>query len=374
MGPEQMEADVVIIGGGPAGLAAAIAARRKGFRVLVIDHGQSPVDKACGEGLMPDGVAALKSLGVEIPADGVSPFHGIRFIEGDVAAEAFFPNGCGLGIRRTVLHGTLTRAAKMSGVDILWGAKVSGIAPGQVHMGGSRIRCRWIIGADGQNSGTRRWSDLDRPCHARLRYGYRQHFPVPPWTNLVEVYWDSCFQVVITPVNPGLVCVAVVSGNPRLRPGDAINILPALSRRLGGTRPLDAGKGAVSAHRVMRSVAHPRSRSALIGDASGSVDCITGEGLCLSFKQAIFLAEALAAGDLSSYIRAHRRIMRVPILMSRLLLAMGDCGVLRRRVIRVFAKRPWIFSRLLETHIGEVTPAALDIQGLLGLGLQLLRG
>jgi flavin-dependent dehydrogenase len=323
---------------------------------------------------MPDGVAALKSLGVAIPADGARPFRGIRFIEGDVSSDALFPNGCGLGIRRTVLHEILTQTAKMAGVEILWETQVTGITPGQVHTGGRSIRCRWIIGADGQNSRMRRWADLDDHRLIRLRYGYRQHFAIPPWIDLVEVYWSRDFQVVITPVSPKLVCLALVSENPRLRPADAINLIPALSRRLKGTLPTDGGKGAVSAHRVIRAVANACDGSALIGDASGSVDSITGEGLCLAFKQAIFLAEALAAGNLSLYSASHRRIMRVPMLMSRLLLAMGSHDVLRRRILRIFAKRPRIFSRLLETHIGEVAPTALDIHGLLGLGLEFLRG
>jgi len=58
------ETDVFVIGGGPAGLAAAIAARRAGFDVVVADRSQPPIDKACGEGLMPDGLSALQRLGV----------------------------------------------------------------------------------------------------------------------------------------------------------------------------------------------------------------------------------------------------------------------------------------------------------------------
>jgi flavin-dependent dehydrogenase len=75
--------DVVIIGGGPAGLAAAIAVRRKGLRVLVIDRACPTIDKVCGEGLMPDGLAALANLGVTVASDKYVPFGAIRFLARD---------------------------------------------------------------------------------------------------------------------------------------------------------------------------------------------------------------------------------------------------------------------------------------------------
>ena len=62
------ETDVFVVGGGPAGLASAIAARRNGFDVVIADSARPPIDKACGEGLMPDGVAALRRIGVELGA------------------------------------------------------------------------------------------------------------------------------------------------------------------------------------------------------------------------------------------------------------------------------------------------------------------
>ena len=68
--------DVFVIGGGPAGLAAAIAARQKGLRVIVADGAEPPIDKACGEGLMPDGLAALGHLGIQLPFEEAHPFAG----------------------------------------------------------------------------------------------------------------------------------------------------------------------------------------------------------------------------------------------------------------------------------------------------------
>ncbi len=350
------ERDVVVIGGGPAGLATAIASSRKGFRPLVVEQARSPIDKACGEGLMPDGVAALSALGVTIPSGQSVAFRGIRFIQEDASVEAFFPNGCGLGIRRPVLHEVLIRSAEDAGIEILWDTKVTGIQPGEVSLGGSRIRCRWVIGADGQSSSVRRRAGMDNSRILQGRVGFRQHFMVAPWTDLVEVYWGTHCQVVITPVGTNLVCAALTSNEPRLRPVDAIASMPALSRRLENAQPAAREKGGLSIHRILRSVA--RGPFALIGDASGSVDTLTGEGLGLAFRQALFLADALAKEDLSLYSDAHRQCARMATLMSRLLLILVRHETLRRKLLRAFERTPRLFSSLLEAHVGLWSAAA----------------
>jgi len=96
--------DVFVIGGGPAGLAAAIAARQRGLRVVVADGARPPIDKACGEALMPDAITALEGLGVTIPAAEACRLRGVRFLGSGLSAEAAFPGSDpGLSIRRTAL-------------------------------------------------------------------------------------------------------------------------------------------------------------------------------------------------------------------------------------------------------------------------------
>src|SRR3954451_12756607 len=119
--------DLCVIGGGPAGLATAIAARRRGLDVTLADCAVPPIDKACGEGIMPDGLAAARSLGLDLTGAQGQTFRGIRFCDSKSSAEADFPHGPGLGLRRTALHQLMLEHALDCGVRMAWGTRVCGI-------------------------------------------------------------------------------------------------------------------------------------------------------------------------------------------------------------------------------------------------------
>ena len=359
--------DVFVVGGGPAGLAAAIAARQKGFRVTVADYTRPPIDKACGEGLMPDAVAALSRLGIQIGLDKAYPFRGIRFVKGRTAVEAEFPYGIGRGIRRTALHDLLVQRAVDLGVSMQWGTRADDSYLRAVH---SAAGIAWIIGADGQNSLVRRWVGLDAPRCQHRRFGFRRHFQIEPWTNHVEVHWSTNCQMTITPVGPTEVCVALLASDASLRVQEAVSRFPEIEKRLKGAPATTTERGAISALRTLKAVSC--GTVALVGDASGSVDAVTGDGLCLASRQAAFLAEALSANNLGLYQRAHRRITRLPVLMSQLMLFMSSRAWFRQRVLRALARQPRVFSKLLAIHVGAIPPASLGLEGVLRLGWELL--
>jgi flavin-dependent dehydrogenase len=361
--------DVFVIGGGPAGLAAAIAARQKGLRVLVADGARPPIDKACGEVLMPDAITALAMLGIFLPAADRSTLRAVRFVSSAVSAEADFPSDTeAISIRRTVLHRIMAERAAALGVGLLWQTVVTGIRGEGVQLGNRAIRASWIIGADGANSRVRRWAGLDAYSHTKLRYAFRRHYRVAPWNDRLEIHWGKRCQGFATAVSNDQVCVAIASSNPDLRLESALAEFPELGARLRGAESASVERGAVSANRTLRRVW--KKNVALIGDASGTVDAITGEGLGLAFTQALALANCLKAHTLIGYQAAHRRLALRPSLMARLMLALDGRPIVQQRTLQVFRKHPEIFRRLLALHVGRLSPIHLAADGLtLGWGL-----
>jgi menaquinone-9 beta-reductase len=347
------DTDVFVIGGGPAGLAAAIAARRKGLSVVVADGNRPPIDKACGEGLMPDCRAAAAEIGIEIPASLGAEFRGIRFCGASHSVDASFPTGRGLGVRRPALHDLLTATAIRSGVELRWGTPVMGIQDGAVLLSHSTVRPRWIVGADGSASRVRNWAGLDKFARNSRRFAYRRHFAVAPWTDCLEIYWGEGCQIYVTPVAAREVCVALISRSPGLRIEEALAAFPVLQSHLPNAAVSSRERGAVTATMRLCSVA--QGNVALIGDASGSVDAVTGQGLCLTFRQADLLAGAMARGDLSSYQSIHRRLAIRPNLMAAMMLLMDRSTWLRGRAFHAMASKPPIFRRLLAMHVGALS-------------------
>jgi menaquinone-9 beta-reductase len=372
-------ADIFIVGGGPAGLAAAILARAKGFSVVVADHAQPPIEKACGEGLMPDTVAALETLGISFAAEEVAPFRGIRFLENSThtSVEAAFPARCGLAVRRTVLHAKLAQRAADMGATLAWGARVTVLGPRKFACDGLPIETRWIIGADGEGSQIRKWAMPEPARYEQTRFGSRQHFQVRPWTDFVEVHWGRSCQIVVTPSGSVEVGVAVTSRHPHVTIENALLEFPELAQRLAGARVSSRERGTPCALRRLNAV--HCGCIALVGDASGSVDPLTGEGLGLAFRQADALTDAMRVHrlkdyerGLEDYERAHERIGRASRRMSRFLLWMDAYPWFRDRVLRALSAEPQLFARLLNTHIDASPAVTFGFGNALKLGWRLV--
>ena len=342
--------DVLIVGGGPAGLAAAIAASAKGLRVAVIDHRSPPIDKTCGEGLLPSAIAALRELSVPIDSRLGISFTSIAFADENWYACAPISGGCGIGVRRRELHRLLVEKAEQDRVSLRWGTRISGIEADGVWTEGEFRRCRWLVGADGQHSVVRRFAGLDRARRSNTRFGFRQHFAIRPWSAAVEVYWGKGVQLIVTPTAPEETCAVVLTSDPRVRIERAIAQFPQVARRLDGAPELSRETGVTT--RLSRARAVIRANVALVGDASCVMDGISGSGLGLAFQQALALAEALSRENLPEYATAHARITRIPVRMTQLLLSMGASARLRRFALRVLSRNPSLFAQLISWHAG----------------------
>jgi len=349
--------DVFIVGGGPAGLAAAIAARTKGFRVIVADGAKPPITKACGEGMLPDALKALSELGVELRDSDGSALTGIRFEDERSSVSARFPEGCGLGVRREILHQRMMERAQNCGVSFLWNTAVTGLFGEGVVAGGNKIAARWVIGADGVQSRVRRWCGLESFAPQTKRFAFRVHYRLEPWSDFTEIYWGEEAQAYVTAVDAQEICVVLILNRADSRFDEALQRFPKLCGRLRGAAQVGPERGAVTGMCHLDRVW--RRNVALIGDASGSVDAITGEGLSLSFRQAMALADALAASDLKRYHAAHRRLLRRPRLMGQLLLLLDRRNSLRERTMRALEATPQLFERMLAYHVGETRPLQL---------------
>lgn len=342
-------ADVLVVGAGPAGLATAIAIRLKGLSVTVADSRRPPIEKACGEGLLPEGVAALSFLGIHLNSNVAFPLAGIRFCDDRSTATGALPHGiASFGLRRTVLHSLLLQRAHEVGVAFRWGTRVSQCSSNIARLDSAPVIFRWLVGADGQKSNVRKWAGLGPRGVRSARFGFRRHFAAAPWSDFVEVYWGRHCQIYVTPTGYGEICIALLASDPQMRITDALPQFPHLLSRLNDARPLTTELGAVTTLERLGRVAH--GNAALVGDASFTVDGITGQGLSLAFQQALHLAEALATENLAAYEIAHRKLVSAPARMARLLLVLARHDSLRRRILRILAKNPNLFAGLLSLH------------------------
>ena len=155
--------DLLVVGGGPAGLATAIHGAKAGLEVVVVERRSGPIDKACGEGLMPSAVTRLAAIGVHPSGH---PLRGIRYLDLKHHADAPFRRGSGLGVRRTALHDALANRAAQLSIPVL-PQKVTTFTqhPGGVTAAG--LDARYLVAADGLHSAIRRTCRLDRPAIRR---------------------------------------------------------------------------------------------------------------------------------------------------------------------------------------------------------------
>ncbi|RMF72007.1 MAG: NAD(P)/FAD-dependent oxidoreductase [Acidobacteria bacterium] len=369
--------DLAVIGGGPAGLAAAIRAANDGARVVLFEKRRPPIDKACGEGLMPDGVGQLEALGLDPARLGGRPFRGITFADDRHRVDGDFPATPGLGIPRTRLHAALWQAAGRAGVRLEAETTAACRPDGTVGSARGTIRARWVIAADGLHSPTRRALDLScgRSRGVR-RFGLRRHVRIAPWNDRVEVTFADGAEAYVTPLGDEMVGVALLASPPRERGGmpsfdELLARFPSLARRTERAAPEGPVRGAGPLRQ--RACGLVRGRVALLGDAAGYVDAITGEGISVALHQARELVRLLGEDRIDAWPRVHRRIVRVPNTLCRLVLALARRPSLRARALATLARDPRVFERFLAVHSRDLAVHRIGLRPLLRLAFGLAR-
>ncbi|UYQ60212.1 NAD(P)/FAD-dependent oxidoreductase [Streptomyces peucetius] len=331
--------DLLIVGGGPAGLATALHAARAGFDAVVAEPRREPVDKACGEGLMPGAVRALAALGVEVPGH---PIDGIRYVQEPRRAQAYFRYGPGLGVRRTSLHGALHAAVRAAGVPVvrLRVEEVRQDSTG-VHVPGTGLRARWLVAADGLHSPLRRSLGLGVPTRGAPRYGLRRHYAVAPWSSCVEVHWGRHGEAYVTPLGPELVGIALLTA--RRVPFDAqLAGFPELAARLPPETAVTTVRGAGPLRQKARARLH--GRVLLVGDAAGYVDALTGEGISLALTGAEALVGNLRRGTPGRYETDWNRATRRHRLLTELLLRARQKPAFAPLIVPTAERLPRVFT------------------------------
>ncbi|MBA2574551.1 MAG: NAD(P)/FAD-dependent oxidoreductase [Nocardioidaceae bacterium] len=294
--------DLLVAGGGPVGLATALYARRAGLSVEVFEPRLAPIDKACGEGLMPCAVAALEDL--LVPLRG-HPFRGIRYTDGHRGAEAEFAAGLGLGVRRTTLHAALADTVRQQGI-VVHPRPVGPVRQDARGVYADGLTARYLAAADGLHSPLRRSLGLEVPTATPPRFGLRTHFQVAPWTDLVEVHWANDMEAYVTPVAPELVGVAILTRR-RVPFAEQLRSFPRLIERLpdvAGSETRGAGP------LLQRSSSRVCGRILLVGDAAGYVDALTGEGISVGLASARALVDCVASDQPQTYERSWLKATR----------------------------------------------------------------
>ena len=349
------DAEVIVVGAGPAGLATALELAQRGVTPLVIERRRPPLDKACGEGIMPAGVRALEELGVSVPPDRCAKFRGVRFIDGPRSFEGRFSTGPGLGVRRTVLSEALLERTRSVGIPVEFGCSLrewESRADGVIaRTSGGDVRVRLLVGADGLGSFVRSRAGLAAPIRRR-RFGMRRHFRVAPWSPFVEVYWSADTEAYVTPIAADEVGVAILWGGDGRSYERCLAAFPQLEERLRGAEPVTRVRGAGPFWQGARRRFAPGV--ALVGDAAGYTDAVTGEGITLSLVCARALAEVAAERrPLADYEGAWRKLTRTHRAFATLL----GYGVTHPRArsafFAVLARRPDVFERMLGWAAGE---------------------
>ena len=331
--------DLLVAGGGPAGLATALYGARAGLDVAVVERRPGVLDKACGEGMMPHTVAHLDRLGVTAAG---RPLHGISYLEGDRRVDTTFRAGVGRGVRRTVLHAALWQAAEAAGVKLVHG-EFGEVTQDAESVCAAGFRGRYLAAADGLHSPIRKALGLSQPGVGPRRWGIRRHVEIAPWTDSVEVHWSPGAEAYVTPVADDCVGIAILSATRGGFDHHFQSFGELRDRVSGHAHGQDRAAGPLRQKVRTRTA----GRVLLVGDAAGYIDALTGEGIGLAFGAAELLVNCVVRERPEDYDRQWRRLTRRYRMLTAALLKASAHTPLRAGIVPAAQALPNVFTRLV---------------------------
>jgi len=358
--------DVAVVGGGPGGLAAGLAAARAGLDVVVFEPQRAPIDKPCGEGLMPSGVDALRQLGLDSALERGHVFSRLRYCVDGLEPFELDLSSAGLSLDRLVLARELRAALEREPRARIVPEHVEFERDGSYRAKTSQgeLEARTLIAADGLHGRTAAWlrEPVDRDTgHQRLGIRARCASAMP--LDAVEIHLGAHGDVYLTPLAGDRTNVAVLLD---IGPDDRGGAAALLERTLARTPAARARLGTLVTEPEARRLGGARPRclardgAFLVGDAGGGIDPVLGCGTSVALSSGITAARAAArvvcgASDGSAerdYARDYRAQVRVRRGLATWLLAMGRHPRLARGTFRVARAAPRLTGLLVSIAAG----------------------
>lgn len=395
--------DVVVVGGGPAGAAAAIFLKQRGHHVTLLDEARFPRDKVCGEGLSPEAWRLLRELGAEAAVRGLvpQPLLGMRLFapDGTSFAGRYGGDRRGLAVRRAAFDAALLGVAREKGVDVREGTRVLGLLRRQSSVTGVRLAgdggrvsddsgpspegpevlpARLVVAADGRRSFVARQIGLLTEHRRFRKFAVRGH-----WSGMEglgdegEMHVGGGGYCGIAPLPQGEANVAFVLESTEVRAAAgnleafyraSLMRWPRVAERLQDATLLAPPRAVGPLALVARRVSAPGVL--LVGDAAGFYDPFTGEGVTLALRSAeLAAAEADRAlrqdrtADLRDYDRRRDEATRDKFRLNRLIQRVVERPGVANVVARKLRRRPVLADRLVGIA-GDFVPArtAFDLR------------